>query len=90
MPLRETAASPLATATEGARDQLDEKRIPLVIDLEGLERREVVLPTEPGSLSALDVTLEGNLIYAHVAVSGKLSIRVFNLAGEKKRSAICH
>ena len=84
VPLRETAASPLATATEGARDQLDEKRIPLVIDLEGFERREVVLPTERGSLSALDATLEGNLIYTHVATSGKSSIRLFNLAGEKK------
>ena len=76
--------SPLATAIEDASGKLDQKRIPTVIDLEGFERREAVLPTERGSLSALDATLEGNLIYTHVATSGKSSIRLFNLAGEKK------
>jgi tricorn protease len=100
VPLRAGVPSPLAPARGdrtstaasseaqppaiAAADEAAARRS-LTIDLEGFDRRAVVLPTQRGNLFSLDVTADGNPIYAHaVSGGGAQSIRIFDLAGEKK------
>jgi tricorn protease len=77
-------ARPQARAATDAGDAT-RGRGSLTIDLEGFDRRAVVLPTQRGNLFGLEVNAGGNPVYAHaVAGGGARSIRIFDLTGEKR------
>ncbi|HVF57115.1 MAG TPA: S41 family peptidase [Pyrinomonadaceae bacterium] len=64
--------------------QPEAKQKSLIINLEELARRAVVLPTQRGAVSNLDVTEDGSPVYVHTKPGGESSIRIFNLAAGKK------
>ncbi len=94
VPLRDEVASPLLPRIEpvsggagrGGSDSSVMK--PLAIELEGLGRRAVVLPTGRANIISLDVTADGNPIYAQTTAGGEGSIRIFDLAGEKAEERV--
>ena len=85
VPLRENLISPI-TADASPRSATAAPEIP--IDVEGFERRETILSTERGTISNLDATNSGNPIYAHTSRAGTNSIRLIDLASDKKDEKI--
>ncbi len=90
-----------ATTTESERaveegeekgEKKDEKKPeeikPLVIELDGFERRAIAIPVDRGNFTHLAVTHDGKLIYVRnpsPGASAKPSIKIFDLTDEEKK-----
>lgn len=95
VPLRDEVASPLlmprpkrvpGAKDGGGPDSFAQK--PLHIELQGLGRRAVVLPTLRANIFNLGITADGNPIYARTTTSGESSIRIFDLSSEKAEERV--
>ncbi|MEK6676599.1 MAG: PDZ domain-containing protein [Planctomycetota bacterium] len=94
---KETDADATKTADakdEKGGDKKDEKSDkkeppkPVEIELEGFERRAVLLPVDKGTFSWLAVNDEGKLLYVREAARGttaKPSLKIFDLKDEEKK-----
>ncbi len=91
----EAASKKSEESAEGeAKDETakDEKKKdeakPVLIELDGFERRAVALPVDRGSFTNLAVNHEGKLLYVRAArkgSDGKPSLRLFDLTDEEKK-----
>lgn len=73
-------------------EKKDEKKAeeikPLVIELDGFERRAIALPVDRGNFTNLAVTHDGKLIYVRNPAQGaviKPSIKIFDLTDDEKK-----
>jgi tricorn protease len=100
VPLRQDVTLPWAPRSDEEKAQLAEtdgnhlvvqatrdRGTPLVIDLDGFERRVVQLPTARGRLWNLAVTHEGTLLFAHTSPEGEASIRMLDPADPNHEAA---
>ena len=65
-----------------------EEMKPLVIELDGFERRAIALPVDRGNFTHLAVTHDGKLVYVRNPAQGaptKPSIKIFDLTDEEKK-----
>ncbi len=77
---------PAAPGEEPAKPAAPAKPAPVVIDLEGFERRAVPLPVEPGVFRGLAVAHDGALLYVRTTsrgFPGEASLRRLDLAEPK-------
>lgn len=80
-------------AKEGGKDKADDKKSKdLKIDLDGLERRAILLPVQPGNFGNLESTDDGKLVYTRTTsrgVPGEAGIKIFDpRADEKEEKAV--
>jgi tricorn protease len=71
---------------EAKKDEKKDKE-PLKIDLEGFERRAMVLPVPAGSFRGLEVAHDGKLLYVRGmarGMEGDSSIRIFDIKADEK------
>jgi tricorn protease len=79
--------APASPPAEGEKKK-DEPPKPLVIDVEGFERRAMLLPVPPGSFGAIAVSHDGKLIYGRVPArgsDGNPSIKILDLTDDEKK-----
>jgi len=72
---------------EDKKDEAKKEEKPVKIDFDGLERRAVLLPTEPGVFGQLAVCDSGALLFVRNAIQGddeKASLRIFDASADKK------
>jgi len=78
-----------ADAKDEKKDEKkEEEKKPLVIELDGFERRAIALPVDRGSFTNLNVTHEGKLVYVRNVAQGssaKPSLKIFDLTDEEKK-----
>jgi len=85
-----TAADKKADAGEEAKkdEKKKEEPKPVVIELDGFERRAIALPVERGDFSQLAVNNDGKLIYVRAVargMEGKPSVKIFDVKDEEKK-----
>lgn len=93
VPLRDEVASTLLLRLgriSGSLPPLPVNGTPklVTVNLEGLVRRSVVLPTRRENIFNLGVTADGNPIYAQTTTDGESSIRIFDLSSEKAEERV--
>jgi len=80
-----------AKSEEVKDEKKDEKKDdvkPLVIELDGFERRAIALPVDKGSFTFLNVNHEGKILYIRGVARGssaKPSIKIFDVNDEEKK-----
>jgi tricorn protease len=80
------ASSQAASQPEGAKDKKEEIK-PLVIDLDGFERRAIPLPVKRGNFGGGAVNSDGHLIYVRAPRRGsdeKTALKILDLSADEK------
>ena len=82
------ADSESAESSEESKEEEKKDDKPLVIDLEGFERRAVRIPVDPGLFREIGVSHDGKLLYLRATsrgFGGETSLKVFDLEDDERK-----